>query len=292
MTELSPKRKGRLTGSRIGAALGLNPWKAPDDLIREMVREHHGADPEFTGNVATEYGTAHEPIAMASLEMELGVTIEPCEFVELCEYFGATPDGLLAEYQGIEGDTFKDGLIEIKCPYSQRENSPPEFKSIEDQPHYYAQVQLEMQAAKKSWCLFYQWAPHGSREEIVTVDKDWIEEHTPVAMAFMERLKKELKNPDHLLPKRPVIDNENVRKLVAELDEVRDQIDFATARQKEIMAELVRAANERDALVCGRKLTRVERAGSVSYASVVKDHAPDVDLEPYRGKPSVSWRLS
>ena len=40
-------RKGKLTGSNIGAALGINPWKTPDDLIRQMVREYHGAESEF-----------------------------------------------------------------------------------------------------------------------------------------------------------------------------------------------------------------------------------------------------
>ena len=52
-------RIGRLTGSNIGAALGLTPWKTPDDLIRQMVREYHGAEPEFVGNAATECCTAH-----------------------------------------------------------------------------------------------------------------------------------------------------------------------------------------------------------------------------------------
>ena len=57
-------RKGKLTGSNIGAALGVNPWKTPEDLIRQMVREYHGAESEFTGNIATEHGTLHEPLAI------------------------------------------------------------------------------------------------------------------------------------------------------------------------------------------------------------------------------------
>ena len=38
--------------------------------------------------------------------------------------------------------------------------------------------------------------------------------------------------------------------------------------------------------VDGHTVTLSTRAGSVSYAKVVKDHCPNVDLEPYRGKPS------
>ena len=38
--------------------------------------------------------------------------------------------------------------------------------------------------------------------------------------------------------------------------------------------------------VDGHRVTLSMRAGSVSYAKVVKDHCPSVDLEPYRGSPS------
>lgn len=49
-------RKMRITGSRVGAILGLSPWQKPDAVLREMVREHHGAEREFSGNIATEHG--------------------------------------------------------------------------------------------------------------------------------------------------------------------------------------------------------------------------------------------
>lgn len=38
--------------------------------------------------------------------------------------------------------------------------------------------------------------------------------------------------------------------------------------------------------VDGHSIALGQRAGSVSYAKVVKEHLPDVDLEPYRGAPS------
>ena len=46
-------RKGRITGSSAGAALGLCPWRSPDDVIRAMVREYHGAESDFKGNPAS-----------------------------------------------------------------------------------------------------------------------------------------------------------------------------------------------------------------------------------------------
>jgi predicted phage-related endonuclease len=57
-------RVGKITASRVGAILGNSPYKTRDDVMREMVREALGAELEFTGNVATEYGTANEINAM------------------------------------------------------------------------------------------------------------------------------------------------------------------------------------------------------------------------------------
>ena len=50
------QRKGRITGSRVGAILGMSPWQKPADVLRAMVREYHGASTEFTGNPATDHG--------------------------------------------------------------------------------------------------------------------------------------------------------------------------------------------------------------------------------------------
>ena len=70
-----------------------------------------------------------------------------------------------------------------------------------------------------------------------------------------------------------------------------DAIERATERRKEVLAELVKAAGERNASINGRNLTLVEREGAVSYARVVKEHCKGVDLERYRGKPTQYWML-
>jgi hypothetical protein len=80
--------------------------------------------------------------------------------------------------------------------------------------------------------------------------------------------------------------------LVDEYDQLAEAIDRATARKKEILDELIKMAGSKNADIFGRKLTRVEREGAVSYAKAVKDHLPDLDLAPYRGKPSEHWRLT
>jgi putative phage-type endonuclease len=275
-------RKGRLTGSNIGAALGLNPWRSPEDLIRAMVREYHGAPSEFTGNVATEYGTFHEAGAIAEFTMLTGIAVEPCGFFTYANWLGGSPDGLISE----------DALLEVKCPYGQREANPPTFKTLADQPHYYAQVQINLLCTERSTAYFWQWSPFGHALETVQRDDGWLVEHIPKLYGFWQRVQSELDNPDHLKDRRIDLATIEAHKLTEEYDQLGEAIDRATDRRKEILAELVAMARNQDADIFGRKLTRVERAGSVGYAKVVKDHLPDLDLSPYTGKPTQYWRLT
>lgn len=278
------KRIGKVTGSNVGAILGMNPYKDADDVLRQMVREYHGAEPEFVGNRATEWGSFNEEGAQAEYTMETGRVVQETGFhVDPgADWLGASPDGLVGD----------DGVVEIKCPFGQRDKNPPQFKTAEQQPHYWAQMQVEMVCTDRQWCDFYQWAPHGSRLERVYFDPEWWQEAKPLLSEFHKRYLEELDNPDHLEPKRVEIETLKADRLIQEHEELAEAMEQAAARKKAIMEELVKMAGERNAIICGHKLTRVERQGSVAYAKVVKKYCPDVDLEPFRGKPSVSWRLT
>lgn len=275
-------RRGRITGSNVGAALGINPYKTPEDLIRQMVREYHGADPEFVSNVATEHGTFHEDGAQAEYEMETGNKVQECGFFAYEDWLGASPDGLVGE----------EGLIEIKCPFGKRKDEKPKFKTLEEQPHYHAQIQVELICTNRDWCDFYQWAPGGTLIERVYSNDNWASMYMPKLIEFHELYLAEIDNPEHLQPKRKVIDTLKAEKLVTEYDELADAIERATARKKDILDELVAMAGEKNADICGKKLTQVERKGSVSYAKALKALAPDADLTKWTGKPTKFWKLS
>jgi putative phage-type endonuclease len=277
-------RAGRVTGSNVGAILGCNPYRTADDVLRAMVREYHGAESEFTGNVATEHGSFHEDGAAVEYTMETGRTILPCGFFvhPYHTWLGASPDGLVGE----------SGLVEIKCPYGKRKDAQPEFKTAVDQMHYWAQMQIEMACARRDWADFYQWAPGGTKLERVYRDDDWLGMVLPELRAFYDRYIAELDNPDHLQDRRAVIESADARKLIDELADLDDAIELAQGRKKEALAELVALCKERDTLVCGHKLTKVQREGSVAYAKIVKEKLPELDVEPWRGKGSEFWRLS
>lgn len=273
-------RKGRLTASMTGAALGLAPYQSEDDCLRSLVRSMHGMPDEFEGNIATDYGTNMEPQARSAYELLTGNTVKDAPFIPHEDWCGASPDGYVGD----------NGLVEIKCPFGLRKDLEPTFKPIEDQPHYYAQVQVQMYVAGRTWCDFYQWSPHGDRLEVVKYDGGWLNKHLPMLKAFWWKAR-EADPADFEGPKRALIDTPEAVRLIEEYDELSDAIENATQRKKDIITHLVFLAGEKNAIVAGRNLTLVKRKGSIAYAKALAKYAPDADLEPFRGKESESWQV-
>lgn len=277
-------RRGKLTGSNIGAALGVNPWKRPEDLIRQMVRDYHGAESEFQGNIATKHGNLHEPLAVMDYTAKTGNIVDECGFFVHPEYdwLGASPDGLIDD----------DGVLEVKCPFGLRNKKGDDlvFKSAKDQPHYFAQMQIEMACTGRAYTDFYQWTKHGDSLETVEFRKKWFDDNLPALESFYKRYLSEIDNPAHLEPLLKEVNTLGAKSLIDEYDQISATIDDATARKKEIMAELVTLSKERNAVIHGRKLTKVERKGSVQYAKIPE--LKGLDLEPYRNASSEFWRLS
>lgn len=278
-------RRGLVTASSVGAILGHDPYRDRDDVMRAMVRECHLAEPEFTGNIATQYGERHEDDARFHYMLESGSEVDEVGFVMREGWAGCSPDGLVGLVGGLE----------IKCPFGKRKMSPADaFKPLREQPHYYDQVQFSLWVCERAWWDFFQWAPGATSLERVTPDASWRSQYLHKLAEFHDEYVEECEKPNaqkHLEPRRVEINNSDARRLLAEYDELCDAIDNATARKKELLDNIIALAEGRDALICERKLTRIERAGSVAYAKVVKDHLPEIDLEPYRGKPSEYWTL-
>ncbi len=274
------KRKGRVTGSIAGAILGLAPYMTREQALRSMVRSYHGAPSEFTGNIATEWGTNNETTAIECYEFKTGNKVLAAPFVPHEDWAGASPDGNIGD----------DGLIEVKCPFGKRNGD--EFNSIADQPHYYAQMQIQLLSTGRKWCDFYQWSPHGDRLERVEVDAEWLDENLPLLRQFYAFYLSELDNPAHLEPLRRELNTNAVKLLLDEYDQLKEAEQNAAARRKEVLDDLVLHAGSQNALMWGRKLTLVEKAGAISYAKAIKDLAPDADLSKYKGKSSEYWMLS
>lgn len=277
-------RKGRITASNVGAILGLSPYRTQNDVMRDMVREWHGAEREFKGNQATEYGTFHEDGAKIDYQLETGGTIVNAGFYEYNDWLGASPDGFV-----------DDGLIEIKCPYGQRDKAPPKFKTAQEQPHYYAQMQIQMFVCDKKWCDFYQWSPNGTMLERVYYDLNWVKESVITLIDFYDKYIEERKNPDKYLqdkPARVVVDVNSIAYRVEYYFELKAQIASLEQVAKSVMDQIVLDCDNKDSEINGHKLTKVVKKGSVSYSKAFKDLMPNADLTPYMGEATEYWKLS
>lgn len=260
------QRKGMVTASMAGAILGMSPHMTRKDAMKSIL----GLS-EFKGNVATEYGNFHEDDAIVDFTMETGITVEKTGFHinPTLRWLGASPDGFTSDGFGIE----------IKCPYGKRNDVVPVFKTCREQEHYYAQVQINMSCTgRKSW-YFYQWSPTATKLEVVPIDLKWLDENLPHLFAFYN---------EYLECK----DRDIGRELVSEYDEKKLRQKQDEERCKEILAELAEmTGGEGGRIYDDRFLSKVTKQGAISYSNVVKDHAAEVDLEPYRGKPSTYWVL-
>ena len=127
-------------------------------------------------------------------------------------------------------------------------------------------------------------------DDIIPFDPAWWAENLPKLRAFYDWYLSELDNPAHLEDLVYEVNTLGAKSLLDEYDRLSATIDDATARKKEVLSELVEIAKERNALLWGRKLTKVERKGSVQYAKIPE--LKGLDLEPYRGAAVEFWKLS
>lgn len=273
------KRKGRITGSRVGAILGLSPFAKPDDVLRSMVREYHGAESEFTGNIATEWGNDNEDKAIAEYERTESKLVVSTGFHTIGDMFGASPDGLVGE----------DGLIEVKCPFSKRYDGG--FNSIHDLPHYYAQIQMELIATDRKWCDFFQWSTVTTLCERVERDYDWLDSHIDQLEDFYSKYLAATEEPgshieDLIVDKTDDEDwlfwENKYKKFKMAMDEAKTDMDIA----KDQLIEMANGKDSQGYL----SVKQITRTGSVNYKKLITDN--DIDSDKYRSKPSTYWKIT
>lgn len=273
-------RVGRLTGSRIGAVLGLSPYATRDDVLREMVREFAGADREFTGNVATEYGTKHEPDALSEYEAVTGHIVDEAGLIvhPQHEWLAASPDGLVNDNHGVE----------IKCPYS------GDLKAIEEQPHYMAQIQLCMAVTGRGTWDYFAWAPNAHRLQTVQAEDGWLDKHMPELEAFMADYRAAIASEESMQPhleplERDMSEDDEWVGLAAEYREIDAQMKDLKKRQDAIKKALIKRADQKKSKGAGLMVYPTTRQGSIDTEALAK--ATGLDLETYRKAPSTSWTV-
>jgi hypothetical protein len=198
---------------------------------------------------------------------------------------GASPDGF-GIYQG------NIRVIEIKCPFGLRNNTDAIFKDLDEQPHYKAQIMFQMLVTGVNKCVFFQWNSYGSQTEFDCQDNELTSKIIDELPKFWAEYQEALANPEpYLQDKIVTIDDEETQSKLTQYLSVVSELKDLEELKKQYLDELVKMTGERDCIIMGKKLSKTTRAGSISYAKVVADHLPNLDLTKYTGKPTSYWQV-
>ena len=275
-------RDGLITGSRVGAMMGVSPFQTRQALLLEMFDEAHG-DFKFIDAPPLRWGNENEDKCLSFAEFDLGLKFDRPDFVVNADYphLGYSPDGI---------DWKKSILVDGKCPYGIRDHAEPKFKTLEEAPHYWHQLQLGMLVCDLDEAHLYQWTPHAVYSEVCQRDYDYWEKIRPEVEKFIGELDAMLADGARVKAMRDRDDEEWIE-AVADYKSAKAQVEHWTKVQNRCRDTLIELAPN-GASGAGVKLSKVEAEGRLAYAKIVSDLLPDADLENYRGKPSVSYRIT
>ena len=280
------RSKCSVTGSAVSKILGNNPYGGWDEALREKVRSIHGAEQEFTGNIATDWGEAWEATALQQYEVETGNLVDEYGFLVHREYkwIGYSPDGVSGNH-----------LIEIKCPYSQK--IPAVVPG-----HYMDQVQLGMEVMNLPYCDFIYWTPNEMKVFHVERDHTWFKDHLHLLMEFNDTVLSEFDNPVHLEPLIKDMDaSTEWAVLVKAYKDAEEDKANAEDRMKGLKQSMVKLSGGVSAKGAGITLSKVVTKGRVQLKNIpgyrdredaLIEELTHGDLDSYRTKPSESWRLT
>lgn len=148
------ERCGMITASRFKDIL---PGKrggylqARETYLYEVLTERlTGLPTETPTTYAMRWGTEQEPYARAEYCRVTDSEVTETGFMQITDYCGASPDGLVESFDG-------DGCLEIKCPCNPSVHTKTLVNGMPD--YHTAQVQGVMWATDTPWCDFVSYQP-------------------------------------------------------------------------------------------------------------------------------------
>ena len=164
------QRRGKLTASVAGAAIGVCPYQTPLECMDQLV-----GDKPFNGNIFTQWGTNNEPNAAMEYSILTGSKVQQADFHihPVLNWLGGSPDGFVGN----------EGMVEFKCPWKRKKKPLPD--DLCDIPlQYFVQCQVLMEVTGKGWCDLYFWTPEQQRVWRFKRDRVMFENLTPSMVNF------------------------------------------------------------------------------------------------------------
>ena len=141
-------RSTRFTASNFHKLFAKESTKTYQNLINEIVFAR------LTGEVSESYqsewmkrGNDLEADAIEAYELETFNKVTPVGFVELDEWVGCSPDGLIG----------KDAMLQVKCP---KATTLMDYYGEEIPREYMWQIQGELYVTDRKWSDYYVYHPH------------------------------------------------------------------------------------------------------------------------------------
>jgi hypothetical protein len=149
-------RRGKMTASRAQAIAASG--RGLETYIYQIVLEKITgiSQDSFRGNRHTERGKALESGARVAYAIERGVTVNEVGFVEVDEYVGCSPDGLISDEGGFEAKCLND------VNYHRILNG-----EVEPDPKHIWQCQMSLLCTERKWWDLAFYNPNFAKSIIV-----------------------------------------------------------------------------------------------------------------------------
>jgi hypothetical protein len=147
-------RNRKMTASH-AQAIGNSGKGLESYIIDKMAAVYSCAETESISNKDTERGIELEQYSREMYELETGLAVEQVAFIEMDEYTGCSPDGLVGE----------DGGVEIKCL-----NDTNHFRLIlggEIDSKYMWQIQMSLLVTGRTWWDYVSYNPNYKQSLII-----------------------------------------------------------------------------------------------------------------------------
>ncbi len=200
-------RKGKLTASNIGAAMGLCEWTSRqqafnratgrEKFLGESFNQAIGHVPMsklsplpllYVGNEATRWGVSNESNGILAYIAHTGNVVDATglHIHPSNTWLAGSPDGLVGT----------EGMIEVKCPYW-RFGRGGERRGVHKEipAYYYLQMQLCLECTDRKWCDYICWLPDEYCVYRVTRDESLHDMLLPHYLKFFGAMQREASCP-------------------------------------------------------------------------------------------------
>lgn len=264
-------RTGKITATDAAVILGVSHWKTRIQLYQEKLSDNVV---NFVSD-RMKRGNDLEPIARELFSIQNGIEMFPRVVVK--DWAMASLDGMseCGKY-----------IVEIKCP-GEKDHLLALNGSVPE--HYYPQLQHQLYVTGLSSIFYYSFDGTDGVTIVVNRNDDYIEKMVEEEKKFyhciMNKIPPEPSENDYIQREDDLWNqcasqwqyvNEQIKRLEKEEDALRKQLIFLSGD-----------FNSRGG---GLSLCKIQRKGNIDYSKIPE--LIDVDLEKYRKKDTVSWRIT